>query len=236
MTNAASPAPLHNPTMTNAADPFDFRGEGTSAYARPALAMLAVLGAVSLATLWAPPAGRTSWLLEVVPGLAGVAVLAAVYRRFPMSYFVYGCVLVHVFILIYGGVYTYANTPLGNWAKEAFSLSRNHYDRVGHFALGFFPVFAIREALLRRTPLRPGAWLTFLMLSVVLAIAAFWELLEWWVTLLVASDVGAAFLGSQGDVWDAQWDMFLALVGAAVALPLLSRAHDRSIARIPRLN
>ncbi|MSP25107.1 MAG: DUF2238 domain-containing protein [Myxococcales bacterium] len=196
--------------------------------------MLAVLAVLSLLTFWAPPAGRTSWLLEVAPGLAGVAVLVGVYRRFPMSYFVYGCVLLHVFILIYGGVYTYAETPLGNWAKAEFGLSRNHYDRVGHIALGFFPVFAIRETLVRRTPLRPGAWLTFLMLSVVLAIAAFWELLEWWVTLLVASDVGVAFLGSQGDIWDAQWDMFLALVGAACALPIFSRTHDRSIAKIPR--
>jgi putative membrane protein len=102
-------------------------------------------------------------------------------------------------------------------------------------ALGLFPAFTIREILLRRTPLVRGGWLTFLILSVVLAIAAFWELLEWWVTLLVASDVGAAFLGSQGDVWDAQWDMLLALLGAAVVLPLLGGAHDRSMARVPEV-
>ena len=150
-----------------------------------------------------------------------------------MSHLVYGCVFVHLLILIYGGYYTYAATPLGNWAKEAFGLSRNHYDRVGHLALGVFPSFAIREVLLRNTPLRRGGWLYFLILCVVLAIAAFWELLEWWVTLIVAGDVGTAFLGSQGDVWDAQWDMFLALLGAAVVLPLFGRQHDRSMNLVP---
>jgi putative membrane protein len=148
-----------------------------------------------------------------------------------MAYF---CVFLHMFILIYGGYYTYAETPLGNWAKEVFGFSRNHYDRVGHVALGVFPAFIIREVLLRKTPLQRGGWLYFIVISIVLAVAAFWELLEWWVTLLVASDVGAAFLGSQGDIWDAQWDMFLALIGAMVALPLLSRFHDHSITQLNR--
>ena len=192
--------------------------------------LLGLFVLISLATLWDPPAGRTSWLLEVGPGLAGIAVLAGTARRFPMSRLVYVFVFVHVLILIYGGIYTYAETPLGNWAKEAFDFERNHYDRVGHFALGFFPAFTIREVFLRRTGLWRGGWLVFLVLSVVLAIGAFWELLEWWTTLVVASDVGQAFLGSQGDIWDAQWDMFLALVGAAVGLLVLSRAHDRSMA------
>jgi putative membrane protein len=137
-----------------------------------------------------------------------------------------------MFVLIYGGYYTYAETPLGNWAKEVFGFSRNHYDRVGHIALGIFPAFIIREVLLRKTPLQRGGWLYFIVLSIVLAVAAFWELLEWWVALLVASDVGQAFLGSQGDIWDAQWDMFLALVGAAVVLPILSPLHDRSMTKL----
>jgi len=137
-----------------------------------------------------------------------------------------------MFILIYGGYYTYAETPLGNWAKEFFGLSRNHYDRVGHIALGVFPAFIIREVLLRKTPLRRGGWLYFIVISIDLAVASFWELLEWWVTLIVGSDVGTAFLGSQGDIWDAQWDMFLALVGAMVVLPVLSRLHDRSITQL----
>lgn len=197
---------------------------------------LALLGAatlVCLATLWQPPAGRTSWLLEVGPGLIGIAALVVTARRLPLSHWVYAGAFAHLLILIYGGYYTYAATPLGNWAKATFHLSRNHYDRVGHLALGVFPVFTIREILLRKTPLPQGGWLTFLTLSVVLAIAAFWELLEWWVTLLVASDVGDAFLGSQGDVWDAQWDMLLALVGAAIALALFRGAHERSMAKVP---
>jgi putative membrane protein len=202
-------------------------------HARLPLVLLGVFALIAAFTLWAPPAGRTSWFLEVGPGIAGVAVLVGVYRRFPMSHLVYGCVFVHLLILVYGGYYTYALTPLGNWARDTFHLSRNHYDRVGHLALGVFPCFTIREVLLRQTPVIRGGWLYFLVLSVVLAIAAFWELLEWWVTLVAAADVGQAFLGSQGDIWDAQWDMFLALVGAAVVLPLFSRFHDASMERVP---
>lgn len=208
-------------------------GPELKAHARLPLALLAVLSLVCLATAWSPPAGRLSWALEVVPGLLFVAVLAVLYPRLPLSRFAYVCVFCHVLILVYGGYYTYALTPLGNWARDTFDLGRNHYDRVGHLALGVFPCFVIREILLRRTPLARGGWLYFLVLCVVLAIAAFWELLEWWVTLIVAGDVGQAFLGSQGDVWDAQWDMFLALLGAAVVLPLFSGAHDRSMARVP---
>lgn len=199
---------------------------------RVSLVLLVLLLVICGATVWDPPAGRFSWLLEVGPGLAGVAVLVATHRRFPMSRMVHVCVFLHMLILIYGGIYTYAETPLGNWARDAFDLSRNHYDRVGHVALGFFPAFIIREIYLRLTPMTRGGWLFFTVCSVALAIGAFWELLEWWVTLLVASDVGQAFLGSQGDVWDAQWDMFLALVGAAIAQPLLGGLHDRSMAHV----
>jgi putative membrane protein len=172
-------------------------------------------------------------LLCVGPGLLAILALLLSYRRMPLSHLVYGCVFLHLCILIYGGVYTYANTPLGNWAKEAFDLSRNHYDRVGHLALGVFPAIAIREVLLRVTPLRAGGWFYFIINCVVLAIAAFWELLEWWVALLVSSQTGTAFLGSQGDVWDAQWDMLLALIGSMLILPLTARLHERSMARVP---
>ena len=202
-------------------------------HARLPLVLLATLLAICAATLWSPPAGRVSWALEVGPGLALVAALILLYPRLPLSHFVYVGTFLHLLILIYGGCYTYALTPLGNWARDAFDLSRNHYDRVGHVALGVFPAFLTREVLLRRTPLPRGGWLLFLVCSVVLAIAAFWELVEWWTTLVVAGDVGQAFLGSQGDIWDAQWDMFLALVGALVALLLLGRAHDRSMAKVP---
>jgi putative membrane protein len=202
-------------------------------HARLPLILTVILLLICAATVWAPPAGRFSWALEVGPGLALILALAVTYPRLPLSHFVYVGTFLHVLILIYGGYYTYALTPLGNWARDAFDLSRNHYDRVGHVALGVFPAFLTREVLLRRTPLHRGGWLLFLVCSVVLAIAAFWELLEWWTTLVTASDIGQAFLGSQGDVWDAQWDMFLALVGALVVLLALGRAHDRSMAKVP---
>ncbi len=201
-------------------------------HARLPLALLGVLAIICVATVWSPPAGRLSWCLEVGPGLAEIAVLCAIYRRLPLSHFVYVGLFLHLQILIYGGYYTYALTPLGEWAKATFDLSRNHYDRVGHVALGVFPCFLTREVLLRCTPLVRGGWLFFLVCSVVLAFAAFWELLEWWTALLAAPEVGTAFLGSQGDVWDAQWDMLLALLGALVALPLFARRHDASMARV----
>ncbi len=206
---------------------------GTRAFAWYPLGLLALFGILALATLWNPPAGRVSWWLEVGPGVLGIAILVATYRRFPMSRLVYTLVFVHCCILVYGGYYTYALTPLGNWARDAFHLSRNHYDRVGHLALGAFPAFTIRELLLRTSPLRRGGWLYVLVVCVVLAIAAFWELLEWWVALIASPGTGSAFLGSQGDVWDAQWDMFLAQLAAMIVLPIFSRLHDRSISRLP---
>jgi putative membrane protein len=205
----------------------------TGADRRLPLALLGVLLAICVATGWAPPAGRQNWALEVGPGLLLVAWMVIAHRRFPLSHLVYVGTFLHVLVLVYGGYYTYARTPLGDWAKESFGWSRNHYDRVGHFALGFFPALLTREILLRKTALRPGGWLAFLAGSVVFAIGAFWELVEWWTTLIVAGDVGPAFLGSQGDVWDAQWDMLWVGIGAVVALALLGRVHDRSIARVP---
>ncbi|MFZ5892390.1 MAG: DUF2238 domain-containing protein [Myxococcota bacterium] len=207
--------------------------ESLRAHARLPIRLCVVLLLVVVLTGAAPPAGRLNWLLEVGPGVLEIAVLAWLYPRLPFSHFVYVCVFAHFLILTYGGYYTYALTPLGNWAMERFHLARNHYDRVGHLALGFFPCFLARETLLRCTPLPRGGWLVFLVLSVILAIGAFWELIEWWVTLIVAGNVGQAFLGSQGDPWDAQWDMFLALVGAAIGIALLSRKHDASMTHVP---
>ncbi|MBN1961173.1 MAG: DUF2238 domain-containing protein [Deltaproteobacteria bacterium] len=202
-------------------------------YAKLPLILLIIYAVLCLLSLLAPKAGRLNWLMEVAPALIGIMVLFVTYKKFPMSRLIYWGVFIHALILLYGGHYTYAETPLGNWAKELFHLSRNHYDRVGHLALGFFPALIIREVLLRKTPLRRDGWFTFIILSVILAIGAFWELLEWWTTLLVASDVGTAFLGTQGDIWDAQWDMFLAIVGAAISLLLLSKRHDRSMKLVP---
>ena len=198
------------------------------------VAAIVLAMAIVVGTAVDPAAGRFNWFLEVVPGLALVVVLVALHRRMPFSSLVWANTVVHVAILAYGGFYTYAETPLGNWAKEAFDLSRNHYDRVGHFALGFFPAFITREVLLAVTPLRRGFWLAFIVVNIGNSIGAFYELIEWWTTLGVASDVGAAFLGSQGDVWDAQWDMFLVLVGAVVAVSCFGGVHDRSMAALER--
>jgi len=193
------------------------------------VALLTLLVVMCVATVWAPPAGRASWALEVVPGLLAVFAMVAVYRRFRMSNMVYVGALVQMLILIYGGYYTYAKTPLGHWAMEVFHLSRNHYDRVGHFALGVVPTLATRELLLRTSPLKRGKWLAFLTFCVAFAIGAFWELLEWWTTLMVAGDVGTAFLGTQGDEWDAQADMMWVGIGAIVVLLFLPRMHDKSL-------
>ena len=200
--------------------------------ARLPVTLLLLLTPVLVLTFLFAKAGQLNWLLEVGPALLGFIALALTYRRLPLSDFCYVCIFLHTLVLIYGGYFTYAATPIGNWAKEAFNLSRNHYDRVGHLAFGFFPVFIIKEVLLRVTPLRRGGWFYFLVLSVVMASAAAYELIEWWSTYLVAPDVGQAFLGSQGDPWDTQWDMFLALIGAIVGLLFFGRRHDRSMEKL----
>lgn len=205
---------------------------GTQEEARLPLILVAVLAPILLFTLIMTPAGRLNWLLETGPGLIGMAVLAGTFRRFPMSRWIYVCVFLHVLVLTYGGFYTYALAPLGNWMRDTFHLSRNPYDRVGHFAQGFFPAFIIREVLLRRTPLRRGGWLNFLTGSVALAISALYELIEWWSALLLDPEGGDKFLGTQGDIWDAQSDMFMCLIGATVAMVFFARAHHRSIEQL----
>ena len=133
--------------------------------------------------------------------------------------------------MMVGGHYTYAEMPLFNWLRDEFHLARNYYDRFGHVAQGFVPAIIAREILLRTSPLRPGKWLFFLVTCVCLAISAFYEFFEWWVALASGSDA-VAFLATQGDVWDTQWDMFLALVGAIASQLLLCRIHDRAISRL----
>jgi putative membrane protein len=172
-----------------------------------------------------------TWLLEVAPIFIAVPILVATARRFPLTPLAYRLLFVHALILMLGGHYTYAKVPLGFWMQDALHLARNHYDRVGHFAQGFVPAIVAREILLRRSPLRPGKWLFFLVVCVCLAISASYELIEWLAALLGGSSADA-FLGTQGDAWDTQWDMFMALVGALSALVLLSRVHDRQIDRL----
>ena len=169
-----------------------------------------------------------TWVMEVAPILIGVPILVATYRRFPLTPLLYRLIFVHAVILMVGGHYTYAEVPLGFWMQRAFGFARNHYDRIGHFAQGFVPAILAREILVRRGVVRPGGWLFFIVTCVCLAFSAFYELIEWWTALLTGS-AATAFLGTQGDQWDTQWDMFLALVGAVTSQLLLRRIHDRQL-------
>lgn len=173
-----------------------------------------------------------TWSLEVAPGVIGIAVLIAVYRRFQFTELVYTAVAAHVIILFIGGHYTYAEMPLFNWLRDHYHLSRNYYDRVGHFAQGFVPALIAREVLLRKTALRRGPLLTFIVLCVCMAISAWYELFEFAVAKLTGT-AADAFLGSQGDPWDTQWDMTFCFMGASCALLLMTRLHDRFLAHMP---
>ena len=197
---------------------------------REPLALL-IVGAVLLVVSGIGPHDRVTWVLEVAPILIAVPILLLTARRFPLTPLAYRLIFVHALILMLGGHYTYAEVPLGFWMERAFGFARNHYDRIGHLAQGFVPAIVVREILIRRSPLQSGKWLTFLVLGVGLAISALYELVEWWAAL-IGGEGADAFLGTQGDQWDTQWDMFLALLGAASALLLLSRVHDRQIARL----
>lgn len=189
-----------------------------------------LLGVTALVLLWSGvgPHDRLTWWLEVAPVLIGSAVCVYTFGRFRLSPVVYRLLFVHGVILMVGAHYTYARVPMGFWIQEAFGFSRNHYDRLGHLAQGFVPAILAREILLRRSPLRPGRWLFFLATCFCLAFSAFYEMLEWW-TALIGGNSAESFLGTQGDIWDTQWDMFLALVGAISAQVLLARIHDRSL-------
>ena len=180
--------------------------------------------------LWSAinPLDRFIWFLEVVPAISALVILAATYRRFPLTRLAYVAVWLHALILCVGARYTYAEVPLFDMLSETLSLGRNHYDRVGHFAQGFFPAIIIREILVRTSPLQPGKWLFFIVASICLAFSAFYELIEWWVAL-ATGEAADAFLGSQGDVWDTQWDMALCLIGAIVSQLLLARRHDQML-------
>jgi putative membrane protein len=191
---------------------------------------LVLLGVGLAALAWSGlrPHDRFTWLLEVAPILIGVPVLVATRRRFPLTPLAYRLIFVHALILMLGARYTYAEVPLGFWVRDALGLARNHYDRLGHFAQGFVPAILAREILLRKTPLRRGAWLFFLVTCVCLSISAVYEFIEWW-TAVATGEAATAFLGTQGDPWDTQWDMFLALVGALTAQLTLARVHDREL-------
>lgn len=194
------------------------------------IALLAwVIGALVVSGVG--PVDRATWVLEVAPVVIGVPLLVAVWRRFPLTSLVCLLLAVHATILMIGGHYSYAKVPLGFWLQEWFDLGRNHYDRVGHLAQGFVPAMLVREILLRRSPLKPGKWLFFLVTCVCLSISVVYEFIEWWTALALGADADA-FLATQGDPWDTQWDMFLAMIGAVAAQLLLARLHDRDLKRL----
>jgi len=194
---------------------------------------------VVLLILWATALGISAyhaydpftWLLEVFPAVIAVAVLVGTHRGFPLTNLLYGLIFVHSLILMVGGHYTYARVPLGFWMEQAFHFTRNHYDRIGHFAQGFVPALAAREVFLRKKIVRPGPWLAAIVIFGCLGVSALYELFEW-ITAISLGSSADAFLGTQGDPWDTQEDMFMAGLGAVTAFLLMPRIQDRAIARL----
>jgi putative membrane protein len=195
------------------------------------LLVLVVAGALLASAV--APADRMTWFMEVVWVILGLPLIAWRWRAFPLTLLLSCLLALHAFVLIHGGAYTYAETPLGFAMRDGFralgfDAVRNPWDRLGHVMQGFVPALLARELLLRCTPLRPGAWLTYLCIAAALSFSAFFEMLEWWAALVYGAEADA-FLATQGDVWDTQWDMFLCLCGACVSLLLWTRLHDRQL-------
>lgn len=174
------------------------------------------------------PKDFTTWLLEVAPALIAGIVLLVTRKRFPLTSLVYTLILIHCIILMVGGHYTYAEVPAGEWFRHLFDPPRNNYDKLGHLAQGFVPVMIAREIAIRKNVFSTPGWRNFFIVALCLAISAFYELIEWWVALL-SEEAAAAFLGTQGYVWDTQSDMAWALTGACCALLLLSNFHNRQL-------
>ncbi|MCW8943357.1 MAG: DUF2238 domain-containing protein [Sedimenticola sp.] len=198
---------------------------------QPAILLSAIIGCLLLSAI-DPVADRFTWFLETVPVVIGIVLLVWSRQSFPLTPMLYQLLALHALILIIGGYYTYAEVPLFNWLRDSLDLSRNHYDRIGHLAQGFIPAILAREILLRRSPLQRDGWLILAVTSICLSFSAFYEMIEWW-TALLSEEAAEAFLGTQGDNWDTQWDMFLALIGALSAQLLLSRTHDKQLSKIP---
>ena len=175
------------------------------------------------------PKDYFTWFLEVLPAIIGLFVLAFTYKTFPLTPLLYVLILIHSIILMIGGHYTYAEVPLFDWLQDLFDLSRNNYDKVGHFAQGFVPAIIVREIFARKNIIIAGPWWRrILIVSACLAFSAFYELIEWWVALL-SDEAAAAFLGTQGYIWDTQSDMAWALLGSIIALILLTKTHNKQL-------
>lgn len=193
------------------------------------LICLTVLWSIGLLVSGWAPHDRTTWLLEVFPAIIVLPVLWATHGRFRLTPLLYALIAIHGLILMLGGAYTYARVPLGFWMQEWFGFTRNHYDRIGHFAQGFVPAIAARELLIRVWAIPSTRLVTFLSVCICLAVSATYELIEWWSALILGQGADQ-FLGTQGDPWDTQSDMFFALIGALTASFLLAALHDRQIA------
>jgi len=193
-------------------------------------ALLLIVGA-ALVLSGIHPYDRTTWWLEIFPILIAAPILVLTARRFPLTTLTYSLLAIHAIILMVGGHYTYARVPIAYWVQQLLGLARNDYDRLGHFAQGFIPAILIREILLRTSPVRPGRWLFVIVTAMCLAFSACYEFFEWGAAV-AGGNAADAFLGTQGDVWDTQWDMFCAVIGAIVAQLTLSRVHDRSLAAL----
>ena len=191
------------------------------------------LGIFFTALLWSgiDPKDYPTWMLEVAPAVIALIVLVATRQKFRLTDLAYNLILIHSLILMVGAHYTYAEVPLFDWLKDVFNFERNNYDKVGHLAQGFIPAIIAREILIRNHVLLNLKWLNFFIVCICLAISVFYELIEWCVALL-SSEAAEAFLGTQGYIWDTQSDMAYALLGAMLALALLSDIHDRHIARL----
>jgi putative membrane protein len=195
--------------------------------------LLALLAATIIALVvsgWRPY-DRLTWLMEVLPVLIALPLLIVTRDRYPLTTLLYVLIFLHGLVLIGGGAYTYARVPAGFWVQEWLGLARNPYDKLGHFVQGFVPVLIAREILLRGAFVRGARMTAFLCVCVALAISALYELIEWWAALSLGQGADE-FLGTQGDQWDTQSDMFLALIGATVSIATLSRIHDRQLRRL----
>lgn len=188
---------------------------------------------VAIVFVWSGihPYDRVTWYLEVFPAVAGIIVLAITYRKFQFTTLVYALIAIHICILCVGGHWTYAREPVFNWLKEVFHWSRNHYDRLGHFAQGFVPALIARELFVRLNILNRKRWQPFLIVCICMAISVTYEFIEWWCAL-IGGAASTEFLGTQGDVWDTQEDMFMCLIGATCALLFMRGWQDRQLQKL----
>lgn len=194
---------------------------------------LILIGLFIIGLIWSgiQPFDYFTWALEIFPAVLGTIVLIFTFKQFQFTFLTYCFILIHSYILFIGGHYTYAEVPLFDWIKETFDLSRNNYDKVGHFAQGFIPAMIVREILARKNIVTIKKWLNFIVVCICLSFSAVYEFLEWWVALF-SGENAEAFLGTQGYVWDTQSDMFYATIGAITMLVLLAKIQDKNISKL----